>query len=103
MLGLLKKIFSGGPSVDFEALIDNGAIILDVRTKAEFQQGHVKGAVNVPLDQVDKKVKKLKSRNKPVITCCASGRRSGIAASRLTSQGIEAYNGGPWTRVNRYV
>ena len=44
-----------------EDLIINGAVILDVRSKSEFSSGHVKGSVNVPLDQLDEYTKKLKT------------------------------------------
>ena len=98
-MGFLGNLF--GPKADIGALIQNGAIILDVRSKGEFQQGHVKGAVNIPVDQINKQIEKIRKYDKPVITCCASGMRSGSAKSILKSAGIEAYNGGPWQKVDR--
>ncbi len=102
MLKALKKMLGMGPSVDLGELIKNGAIILDVRTKAEYQMGHVKGSINIPLDQLTSNLNKL-DKNKPIITCCASGMRSGTAKGVLQNRGFtQVYNGGSWQNVNRY-
>lgn len=103
MFDFLKKLFGGGPRVDFRQLVDNGAMIIDVRTKAEYQAGHIKGSLNIPLDQIEKSVKKIKSKKKTVITCCRSGRRSGMAAEILKRQGVEAVNGGGWSSLERQL
>jgi len=92
-----------GKPVDHRELIAKGAVILDVRTQLEYRQGHVKGSVNIPLQELSRKINKLRSDNKPVIACCATGHRSGIAAKMLRTHGIEAYNGGGWNRVQRLV
>ncbi len=84
-----------GKPVDFKALVDQGALILDVRTAGEYKQGHIKGSVNVPLNVLPKKISKLK-KNQVIITCCASGMRSGSAKSILKGKGFEAHNGGSW-------
>lgn len=94
----LRKLFGMGPKVDLGSLVDQGATILDVRTPAEYAGGHVKGSINIPLDQVTQKAGKLR-KDKPVITCCASGMRSASAAMLLRNQGFDAHNGGPWTSV----
>lgn len=102
MIDAIKKIFGLGPKVDYKELIKNGAIILDVRTKGEYAGGHVKGSINIPLDQLGNNLSKLK-KDKVIITCCASGMRSGVAKSQLKSSGYEVYNGGSWMKVNGYV
>ncbi|MDW7692212.1 rhodanese-like domain-containing protein [Flammeovirgaceae bacterium SG7u.111] len=100
MFGFLKKML-GGPSVDLGEVISQGAVIIDVRTPGEYKSGHVKGSVNIPLDKVSANIDKIKKYNKPIITCCASGMRSGSAASILRKNGLEeVYNGGSWGRVN---
>ena len=101
MFAFLKKLFGGGPAVDYRELMDNGAMIIDVRTKAEYAAGHIKGSVNIPLDQIGNSVKKIKAKNKMVITCCRSGRRSGIAANMLNQKGVKAVNGGGWNSLER--
>ena len=96
MLSFLKKLFSPGPPVDYAALLAKGAVIVDVRTKGEYQGGHIKGSINIPLQSLQTGMAKLK-KDKPVITCCASGARSASAKSVLQSNGFaEVYNGGGW-------
>jgi phage shock protein E len=100
MIDFLKRIF--GEKVNIQELVENGATIIDVRTKAEFQQGHVKKSINIPLDKLSSSLKKL-DKSKPVITCCASGARSATAKSFLKSSGFtEVYNGGSWTKLRKY-
>lgn len=99
MLRFLKKLFSGKPKADIKALVSQGAIVVDVRTAREFKEGHVNGSLNYSLDSLKQHIPELKSRNKPVITVCRSGARSGVGQSMLKDHGVEAYNGGPWTNV----
>jgi rhodanese-related sulfurtransferase len=101
MSSIFNRFF--GPSVDLKALSQHGAIILDVRTLSEFNSGHIEGAIHIPLDQLPKRIAELKQKNKPVITCCASGVRSGTAKGILTSAGIEAYNGGGWQTLQHKI
>ncbi len=96
-MGFFSKLF--GPGVDLKEKLKAGALILDVRTKGEYSGGHVKGSINVPLDDLSSRINELKSKNKVIITCCASGMRSGVAKSKLKSNGLEAYNGGSWKKV----
>ena len=99
MLGFIKKLF--GPGVDLSEKMSEGAIIGDVRSPGEYAGGHVKGSKNIPLDKISGKIETIKKWNKPVITCCASGMRSGSAASILKNNGVEAYNAGPWQKANK--
>lgn len=101
MFGIFKKLF--GQEVPWDELKVQRAVIIDVRSPAEFKQGHVRGAVNIPLEKIPHNLKKIKKYGRPVITCCASGRRSGMAASLLKENGISAWNGGPWQRVQRQM
>ncbi|MEN9339241.1 MAG: hypothetical protein RIQ62_553 [Bacteroidota bacterium] len=99
MISLLKKLFKPTPAVDYKTLVKNGAPIIDVRTQAEYQQGHIKGSVNIPLNELTNQSHQIK-KNGPIITCCASGMRSAQARRILLSQGFsEVYNGGGWTTV----
>jgi phage shock protein E len=100
MFGFLEGLF--GEKVDIGELISMGATVIDVRTKAEYQSGHLKKSVNIPLDSLSANVKKI-DKNKPVITCCASGARSGAAKSFLKSNGfVSVYNGGSWTSLRKF-
>lgn len=100
MLEFLKNLF-GGPKVDFKTLVQNGAVIIDVRTPAEYKAGHIKGSLNFPLDTLKQKVADIKKRQKPVITVCRSGARSSMGRNLLKQNGIEAYNGGSWDGLER--
>ncbi|MBP6215569.1 MAG: rhodanese-like domain-containing protein [Chitinophagaceae bacterium] len=102
MLAFLKKIF-GGTTINYKELVTNGAIIVDVRTSGEFKAGHIPGSKNFPLDNIRTKVADLKKLNKPVITVCRSGARSGMAKGILKSAGIEVYNGGAWTSLKSKI
>lgn len=94
-MGLLQKLF-GLKSVDFKEMVKNGAVIVDVRTPAEYNGGHIKGSINIPLQTLNSNLGKLK-KDKPVITCCASGMRSANAKSILKSNGFMVVeNGGGW-------
>lgn len=100
MLDALKKLLGIKPGVDYVALMEGGAIILDVRTKMEYSGGHIRGSINIPVDQLNNHLSKLKDKNRPIITCCASGARSSTAAGILRSKGYgQVYNGGGWARL----
>ncbi len=93
---MIKNLLGMGPAVDYKQLMAEGAVIVDVRTKGEYQGGHIKGSVNIPLDTLGGQLKKI-DKNKPVITCCASGMRSASAKGLLQSKGYSrVYNGGGW-------
>lgn len=100
MISFIKKVFAGGSQTDYNDLIKNGAIILDVRSKGEYQGGHVKNSINIPLDTLGTQISKL-DKNKAIITCCASGMRSASAKSLLESKGFpQVFNGGGWSSLN---
>ena len=100
MINTIKKILGIGKKVHYAQLLQEGAIILDVRSKGEFEGGHIKGALNIPLDQLRNNFSKLKDKNKPIITCCASGMRSASAKSILISGGYTSvFNGGGWNSL----
>jgi phage shock protein E len=103
MINALKKILGMQPAPDYKQLIKDGAVILDVRTKVEYQQGHIRGSMNIPLQLLDHNLSKL-NKDKPVITCCASGMRSGSAKMILRSKGFsQVYNGGGWMSLRNKI
>lgn len=100
MKDFLKSMFGLAPKVDYKALVQNGAQIIDVRTQSEFEGGHIKGSVNIPLHHLNSHLAKIK-KNRPVITVCASGVRSASAKSLLKSHGFtDVHNGGSWITLN---
>lgn len=103
MINLLKKIFGLGPKVDYAELVKKGAVILDVRSPGEYKQGHIKGSINTPLNDLSNHISKLK-KDATIITCCASGMRSASAKSILKSDGFEhVYNGGGWSSLQNKI
>ena len=76
--------------------------IVDVRTPGEFMGGNVPGSINIPLQEIDKRLHEIKDLKAPVVLCCASGGRSGQAHGYLSQKGIECVNGGSWLDVNYY-
>ena len=98
------KNLLGIKTVDYVQLVKEGAIILDVRTSGEFSTGHIKGSINIPVNSLSSNLSKLKDKNKPIITCCASGMRSASAKSILQANGFpNVYNGGSWHRLNMKI
>ncbi len=82
---------------------ENHSAIIDVRSRGEFMGGHVKGSVNIPLQEITTHLDQLKSMKQPLVLCCASGNRSGQAERYLSQQGIECVNGGSWFEVNSKI
>lgn len=74
-------------SPDAKRLIDAGTVyLLDVRTPEEFQQGHLKGAVLIPIDQLKMRLGEI-PRNRKIVVYCAVGPRSNAAARLLAEKG----------------
>ena len=103
MFDSIKNLF-GMETTDFAALVKEGAIIVDVRSKGEYAGGHVKNSINIPVDQLSANLSRLKDKNKPIITCCASGMRSSSALTILKNAGYtQVYNGGGWMSLNNKI
>jgi rhodanese-related sulfurtransferase len=80
-------------------LLQAGAVVVDVRTAAEFQAGARPGSLNIPLDQLEAGAARL-DPTRGVIVCCASGTRSALAATLLRRRGFtQVVNAGPWTNT----
>ncbi|TLX74719.1 rhodanese-like domain-containing protein [Labilibacter sediminis] len=102
-MGILSRLF-GSKSNPLAEILSQGATIIDVRTPAEYSGGHVEGSINIPLDQVQHKMNKIKKMKSPLVLCCASGIRSASATSLLRSKSInDVYNGGRWSKVDRLL
>ena len=103
-MGIFDMLFGGNNNTaDLKSLISEGAFLVDVRTPGEFADGHVKGSVNIPLDNITKEITKFKDK-KNIIVFCRSGNRSGMAKSLLEQQGItNVVSGGTWQNVAQFV
>lgn len=86
-----------------EKLIKESAFLVDVRTAGEFAEGHVKGSVNIPLDQIASQLEKFKDKEQ-IIVFCRSGARSSQAKMILEQNGFKnVTNGGTWQDVNEAI
>ncbi|MCG3164462.1 MAG: Thiosulfate sulfurtransferase GlpE [Bacteroidia bacterium] len=102
MIEKIKNLF-GVKSVDYSALVKAGAEIIDVRSKGEYAGGHIRGSKNIPVDSLANHISKL-NKNKAIITCCASGMRSGVAKTMLKNNGFkEVHNGGSWQSLQNKI
>ncbi|MEO8860794.1 MAG: rhodanese-like domain-containing protein [Ginsengibacter sp.] len=104
MLSTIKDLLGMGPKTDYAQLVKAGAIILDVRSNGEFLSGHIKGSVNIPVEQLSNNLNKIKDKNVTIITCCASGMRSASAKSILKTNGFTTvFNGGAWNSLENKI
>lgn len=96
-MSIFSSLFGMGvKNEDLKSMVENGVLIIDVRTSDEFRSGHIPQSQNIPLLQLEQEIAIIKQKNKPVITVCQSGARSGMAATILKKAGIEVVNGGGW-------
>ncbi len=87
-----------------EQIIKEGKCsIVDVRTREEFAMQSVNGTVNIPLQELEMHLDELKGMQQPIVLCCASGTRSGMANMILNQKGLQSYNAGPWFYVQNVL
>ena len=76
----------------------SGATLIDVRSAAEFASAHAPGTLNIPLPELGRRLDEI-PRASPVVLCCASGTRSGMAKMVLLKNGYSnVYNIGTWRK-----
>jgi rhodanese-related sulfurtransferase len=109
VLALLAVALAGGylllrsqgdvTSSDARRLVEKGARLLDVRTSEEFARGHLPGAVNIPVQELDRRMSELEPKDRPIVVYCRSGNRSGRAARMLKDAGyVSVHDLGAMTR-----
>lgn len=69
-------------------------VIIDVRNPSEYRDGHIDGAINIPVHELRSRLEEVKASGKPVVTYCSSGSRSEHAAYILNQHEVEASDGG---------
>mgnify|MGYP000091349387 CR=1 FL=1 len=100
----LFGIFSQKESTDkIQEYLKNGAVVLDVRTDAEWNDGHSEGAKHIVLNTIPDHIDEIKSWGKPIVAVCKSGGRSQSATNFLSQQGLDVINGGPWQNVDQHL
>ena len=80
-------------------LVKDGAALVDVRTASEFSSGHLPGAINVPVSELQGQLKRLGEKDKAIVLYCASGTRSMVARTTLKGMGFtKVFNLGSMSR-----
>lgn len=94
---LVIRRLLGGKRVSPDVVLQKikaGATVVDVRTPGEFQAGAYPGAVNIPVQELDRRVGELR-KDRPIVVYCASGMRSASAERLLRARGFaDVVNGG---------
>ena len=88
-------------AVNFRRLVLEGALIIDLRSPAEFRHQHVLNSINVPLDALKKELDWLAGQHKVIITCCERGQLSRMAERYLSQAGVKVYDGGVWRDLEK--
>lgn len=104
LVGVVRRFLTGSarpvPAEDVQALVNNGAVVVDVRSPEEFARHHFEGARNIPVSEIAKRADEIGNRQEPVVLYCASGSRSGLAVAQLRRLGFEMpVNGGSLGRM----
>ena len=102
-MGLFDMFKRKDMSLDIKEYLENDAVILDVRTQEEWNEGHIENAKHIVLNLIPLKIEEIKAWDKPVIAVCRSGGRSGQAAQFLKQNGVDVINGGPWQNVAQHL
>jgi len=80
-------------------LVEKGALLVDVRSREEFAAGHLPGAVNVPVAELEGREGELGAKDRALVVYCRSGNRSARAAGILARGGFrEVHNLGAMSR-----
>jgi rhodanese-related sulfurtransferase len=86
-------------SAEARRLVEAGARLVDVRTPEEFTAGHLPGAINLPVQDLERRMAELEGKERPLVLYCRSGFRSGNAARMLKKAGYaEVHDLGSMTR-----
>ena len=83
------------PATQAWSMIKSGALLIDVRTKKEFEEGHIKDAINIPFEETNNLMTAIGfDKRRPVVVYCRSGNRSGKAKTELDKRGYtNVFNG----------
>jgi rhodanese-related sulfurtransferase len=86
------------PGTEARQLVAAGALLLDVRSADEFSRGHLPRAVNIPVQELDRRLAEVGPAKRDVVVYCRSGHRSARAAQLLREHGyIKVHDLGPMT------
>ena len=101
---VLKRLMLLRPAAA-RALVEKGARVIDVRSEGEFQERHLPGAVNVPLDRLrDEIARHAPDKEQPLLLHCLSGARSAMGKASLRKMGYpNVFNLGSYGRAAKIL
>lgn len=96
---MFSFLFGTGKN-SIKTALQNGAVIIDVRTVHEYDQGRIKGSINIPTDRLASSVERIRQFKKPVVFCGRYGAESSAAVRLMKKNGMkEIYDGGNWEKL----
>ena len=99
---LFGGLFGGGGSI--KQALNQGAVIIDLRTAYEYDQGHIPHSLNIPVDRIKANIDRIKGFRKPIILCCSTGNHCWEAGEILRAAGVgPVINGGSWQALLKKV
>ena len=99
---LIVLKYTIGNKKNYKELLNEGAIIVDVRTESEFKSGHLENSINMPLKDLTYRISEFDKKDN-IVTVCALGIRAESAKKYFESKGYKVANGGRWTNLKDYV
>jgi phage shock protein E len=98
----LSDIFGGSGTI--KQVLREGAVIVDLRTAYEYDQGHIPHSLNIPVDRIHAGIGRIRDLDRPVVLCCSTGAHCREAGEVLRDAGIAGvHNGGSWQSLLRLV
>jgi phage shock protein E len=101
-MSLLSVLGFGNEKI--KQALRQGAVVIDIRTAADFDRGKVRGSINIPIDRININLKRVVQMNKPIVICSNSDSENDRVIDVLKANGVkEIYNGGNWTKLWRMM
>tara|TARA_B100000795_G_C22803515_1_gene443306 strand:- start:1689 stop:2000 length:312 start_codon:yes stop_codon:yes gene_type:complete len=102
-MGLFGIFSNKDTTENIREYLGKGAVVIDVRTLLEWNEGHVKDSKHIVLNTIPENIDIIKGFKKPIIAVCKSGGRSQSATEFLSQNGVDIINGGPWENVAQLI
>jgi phage shock protein E len=102
-MGLLGMFSQKDTVENIQEYLTRGAVVIDVRTIAEWNESHIEGSKHIVLNTIPENLELIKGLHKPIIAVCKSGGRSQSATDFLSQNGLDVINGGPWQQVAQFM